>query len=207
MLLLIDNPVVAAGLESVLHQLPRVRKVFAATAATWSRAVDSGDFQALVVTLEQWELLGTRGAGDRQPLPAVLVLGDAPYDRYSELFVSLPVDGFLALSELTAPSLDDTLRRALSGGMPMPTTLARRLLSGSHTRTRVLGQGPHSVLLTPRETETLALLAKGMSNKQIARVLGISTHGAKRLVGSILLKLGSPNRTSAVITALKEGLV
>ncbi|MFI8423898.1 LuxR C-terminal-related transcriptional regulator [Streptomyces sp. NPDC085479] len=37
--------------------------------------------------------------------------------------------------------------------------------------------------LTPRERETLDLLAEGMSNKQIARALGISLHGSKRLTG------------------------
>ncbi|MFI1357760.1 LuxR C-terminal-related transcriptional regulator [Streptomyces sp. NPDC020898] len=206
-ILLVDNPVVEAGLEAVLRQLARVGDVATCDASNWSQQVDSGDFHVLVVSLEQWELLGARSGENHEPLPAVLVLGEAPYDRYSELFVSLPVDGFLALSELTASSLDDTLHRALAGEMPMPTTLARRLLSGSQTRTRVVGQGARKVSLTPRETETLGLLAKGLSNKQVARVLGISTHGAKRLVGSILLKLGSPNRTAAVITALREGLV
>ncbi|WP_381804006.1 response regulator transcription factor [Streptomyces niveus] len=61
--------------------------------------------------------------------------------------------------------------------------------------------------LTSREHEALGLLGQGLSNKQIARSLGISPHGAKRLVGSILLKLGSPNRTAAVVTAMRTGLI
>jgi two-component system nitrate/nitrite response regulator NarL len=63
------------------------------------------------------------------------------------------------------------------------------------------------VSLTARENETLALLAEGLSNKQIARRLRISEHGVKRLVGSLLLKLGSPNRTTAVVTAMKFGII
>ena len=86
----------------------------------------------------------------------------------------------------------------------MPAQLARHLLM-KETPTSV---GPNrNVRLTAREHETLLLLADGLSNKQIARRLGISTHGAKRLVGAVLLKLGSPNRTAAVVTAMKVGIV
>jgi DNA-binding CsgD family transcriptional regulator len=46
-----------------------------------------------------------------------------------------------------------------------------------------------------------------MSNKQIARRLQISSHGAKRIVASLLMKLDSPNRTMAVVTAINSGLV
>jgi len=63
------------------------------------------------------------------------------------------------------------------------------------------------VSLTSREVEALTLLVKGMSNKQIARRLAISGHGAKRLVASILLKLDSPNRTTAAVAAIKAGII
>lgn len=66
---------------------------------------------------------------------------------------------------------------------------------------------PRPLKLTAREQETLALLAEGLSNKQIARRLAISDHGAKRLVTSVLLKLGAPNRTTAVVTAIKAGMI
>jgi DNA-binding CsgD family transcriptional regulator len=64
-----------------------------------------------------------------------------------------------------------------------------------------------SPALTARETETLRLLAEGLSNKQIARRLGVSEHGAKRLVASIMVKLDSPNRTLAVAIAIRDGLI
>ena len=66
---------------------------------------------------------------------------------------------------------------------------------------------PRSVALTSRESQALALLAKGMSNKEIARTLGVSLHGAKRLVGSILIKLGAQNRTAAVVNAIAAGII
>jgi DNA-binding CsgD family transcriptional regulator len=63
------------------------------------------------------------------------------------------------------------------------------------------------VSLTIREHDVLALLAHGLSNKQIARRLMISEHGVKRHVTNLLAKLNSPNRTFAVATALQAGLI
>jgi len=60
---------------------------------------------------------------------------------------------------------------------------------------------------TPREREVLALLARGLSNRDIAAALEISTHTAKFHVNSILQKLGVERRTEAVIRAARMGLV
>jgi DNA-binding CsgD family transcriptional regulator len=64
-----------------------------------------------------------------------------------------------------------------------------------------------SVLLTPREREVLCLLAEGISNKAIARHLGISAHTAKFHVASLLFKLKAANRTEAVSQAIRLGLL
>jgi len=61
--------------------------------------------------------------------------------------------------------------------------------------------------LTPRETEVLALLAEGASNKVIARRLGISVHTAKFHVGSLLDKLDATGRTDAVAHAARLGVL
>ncbi len=60
---------------------------------------------------------------------------------------------------------------------------------------------------TPREREVLALLARGLSNRDIADALEISGHTAKFHVNSILHKLGVERRTEAVIRAARIGLV
>jgi DNA-binding NarL/FixJ family response regulator len=60
--------------------------------------------------------------------------------------------------------------------------------------------------LTPREMETLEMLAEGLSNKQIAARLHISEHTAKFHVNSILGKLGAGTRTEAVMRGLRSGL-
>jgi DNA-binding CsgD family transcriptional regulator len=63
------------------------------------------------------------------------------------------------------------------------------------------------VSLTPRELEVLALLAEGMSNKAIARRLGISVHTAKFHVGALIDKLDAVGRTDAVAHAARRGVI
>lgn len=65
----------------------------------------------------------------------------------------------------------------------------------------------HDVLLTPRELEVLALLAEGMSNKAIARRLGISVHTAKFHVGALIDKFDAIGRTDAVAHAARRGAI
>jgi DNA-binding CsgD family transcriptional regulator len=61
--------------------------------------------------------------------------------------------------------------------------------------------------LTPREHEVLALLAEGVSNKTIARRLGISVHTAKFHVRQLLDKLDATGRTDAVAHAARRGVL
>lgn len=63
------------------------------------------------------------------------------------------------------------------------------------------------VMLTPREVEVLTLLAEGMSNKAIARRLGISVHTAKFHVGELIDKLDAVGRTDAVAHAARRGVI
>lgn len=124
---------------------------------------------------------------------ATLALGD------------LPVDGFLLEEELTEHSLRESLVSLERGEMAMPGRLARKLMS--HVRSLQRAESERPFLLTPREQQALMLLADGMSNKQIARRLGISEHGAKRHVANVLAKLNCPNRTLAVALAMRHGLL
>jgi DNA-binding CsgD family transcriptional regulator len=63
------------------------------------------------------------------------------------------------------------------------------------------------VPLTPRELEVLTLLAEGMSNKAIARRLGISVHTAKFHVGALIDKFDAVGRTDAVAQAARRGVL
>ncbi len=72
-------------------------------------------------------------------------------------------------------------------------------------RPRVTAPPPEA--LTPREREVLQLLAQGLSNRRIARDLGISEHTVKFHVNAILGKLGVQGRTEAVVQAARLGLI
>lgn len=61
--------------------------------------------------------------------------------------------------------------------------------------------------LTPRETEILQYVAQGLTNKQIARNLSISEHTVKFHISSIYSKLGASNRTEAVRTGVRQGII
>ncbi len=60
---------------------------------------------------------------------------------------------------------------------------------------------------TPRELEVLALIADGLSSKEIARQLGISEHTVKFHVNMVMSKLGARSRTEAVVIAARLGLI
>ena len=71
----------------------------------------------------------------------------------------------------------------------------------------VSGPVEGDVPLTPRELEVLTLLAGGLSNKAIARRLGISVHTAKFHVGALIDKLDAIGRTDAVAHAARRGVI
>jgi DNA-binding NarL/FixJ family response regulator len=94
------------------------------------------------------------------------------------------------------------------------------LLAAIHALAEGLIVGPRSLLFTPaedestfrgplteRESQVLALLARGLANKQIALALGISEHTIKFHVSSIDAKLTVTNRTEAVRAGLRGGLI
>ncbi len=114
-------------------------------------------------------------------------------------------DGFLLQEELTVQRLETALRQALSKEASMPSRLAHILITQAN-KAWSAGRKTSS-RLTEREMQTLGLLAEGLTNRQIAARLKISENGAKRLVSSVMSKLGSTNRASAVANAIKEGLI
>jgi DNA-binding NarL/FixJ family response regulator len=67
--------------------------------------------------------------------------------------------------------------------------------------------GRSAAVLTPRETEVLRLISRGMSNDEIAAVLTLSGHTVHRHVANILTKLDQPTRAGAVSHALTQGLM
>ena len=100
-----------------------------------------------------------------------------------------------------------TAIKAVTKGLTvLPSELLPTLLSGA-SLDLLDDNDADRARLTPRELEVLAAMADGVSNKAIARRLGISFHTAKFHVAAILTKLNADSRTEAVTRAAQLGLV
>ena len=107
--------------------------------------------------------------------------------------------GYL-LKDTQADELCRAIKAAAAGQVQLSPEAALRLMREI--------QVPHSPeKLTPRETEVLRLLARGLSNKEIGTTLVIGEKTVKTHVSSILSKLGVPSRTQAALYAVHIGLV
>jgi two-component system, NarL family, nitrate/nitrite response regulator NarL len=116
----------------------------------------------------------------------------------------LAVQGFLLQPDITVATLERALVGVLRGEVPIPPVLARTMMGERRTPST---PPPPKPILSPREGEVLELLVNGLSNKLIARRLGISEHGAKRHVANVLMKLNCPNRTTAVARVVRDNLL
>jgi DNA-binding CsgD family transcriptional regulator len=109
--------------------------------------------------------------------------------------------------EVTDPALAGRLT-ALLGGLPGIELVAPWQAADAALVARAANRrADEEPALTPRETEVLALLAEGASNKLIARRLGISVHTAKFHVGQLLDKLDADGRTGALAEAARRGVI
>jgi DNA-binding NarL/FixJ family response regulator len=132
----------------------------------------------------------------------LMLLDDTELGRLGQLS-GIRGSGFLTTGELSGDVLSDTLTRMSGGEVPLPSGLARNLLAMAGEVVDPVSVTPR---MTPREQQVLVLLVEGLSNKQIARQLGISEHVAKRLVSNILAKMNCSNRTLAAARAIRDGL-
>lgn len=134
----------------------------------------------------------------RAEFPAARILVLTTYDGDENVFQALEngAQGYL-LKDCSAADLLAAIRKVHSGGTHVSERAAARLAD------RAMG-GAH---LSPREIEVLNLIAGGKSNKEIGAALFISEGTVKTHVLSIHEKLGVGDRTEAVVTAIKRGIL
>lgn len=140
-------------------------------------------------------------AADLPPSAAVVWIGVAPDIAGADAAQAL----------LPAQAGSEQLRAALAAvllGLSVRTAAApwppaRAVASPGAAQALAEGTEP----LTTRELEVFELLAKGLSNRDIAGVLGISSHTAKFHVAQILAKVGAATRAEAVALGLRLGLI
>jgi two-component system, NarL family, nitrate/nitrite response regulator NarL len=197
-LVLHPNEVIRRGLGSMLGMLPGIVDVTSYEDAAMAPAPAGTRSADILIVSPEFVNHESRGS------KILLMLRDHEIDAVVHASAA-SADGFLLESELTTAALGETLSRVLRDEVPMPTFLARELLT--HLRTQETKPVHRPFLLTQREIQTLSLLVEGLSNKQIARRLGVSENGAKRHVANVLAKMNCPNRTVAVALVVREGLL
>lgn len=101
--------------------------------------------------------------------------------------------------------LTGALKLILDGGTYLPPAILDH--GAAHNNLGAAGSRGKNKTLTNRQTQVLELVAQGMSNKQIAYEIGVSEATVKLHINALLRAVGATNRTQAVITAQKMGLI
>jgi DNA-binding NarL/FixJ family response regulator len=140
--------------------------------------------------------------------PRVIVLTTFDLDEYVYEALRVGASGFL-LKVAPEAQLTAAIRVAADGGSLFAPSVTRRLIAAFSTGSRSAGAVTPVGLddLTPRELEVLRLVARGLSNREIADTLVVTEHTAKTHVAHILAKLGVRDRVQAVVLAYEAGVV
>ncbi|WP_433532837.1 response regulator [Micromonospora sp. CA-263727] len=134
----------------------------------------------------------------------VLVLSMFDLDEYVYGALRAGASGFL-LKDAYPDQFLDAIRRTHSGESLFAPAILNRLIE--HYTSRPATPPRRLDGLTERETEVLALVARGLSNDEIAATLTISIKTVKTHIGNLLAKLHARDRAQLVITAYENGLI
>ena len=194
-----DHPVVREGLAALIER--REDMTVVGEANNGREAIELFRRFTPDVTLLDLRMPEVDGVtaitGIREFAPTARIVVLTTYDSDEDIYRGLRAGAKAYLLKDTPPQeLLDTIRAVHAGQTRIPPEVAAKLAERM--------TGPE---LTNRELDVLRLLMAGMSNKQIAAALFISEGTVKTHVNNILGKLGASDRTQAVTTALKRGLV
>jgi DNA-binding NarL/FixJ family response regulator len=137
----------------------------------------------------------------------VLILTTFDLDEYVYAALRAGASGFL-LKDTPPADLLAAIRVIAAGDALLAPAITRRLIA-EFARRPEPGQQPAKTLdgVTDREREVLTLIARGLSNEEIAGTLHVSMATAKTHVGRLLAKLGARDRAQLVMVAYETGLV
>jgi DNA-binding NarL/FixJ family response regulator len=141
--------------------------------------------------------------------PRVLIL--TTFDTDDNVFDALEAGAVGFLVKDTPPAqLIDAIRAAVAGGAVISPATTRRLVDrivASRTPSPGTFRPDAAAALTEREREVLTMIARGLSNREIATRLTIAELTAKTHVSRVLTKLGLASRVQAAVFAYETGLV
>ncbi len=220
-LLIDDHPLILQALQSVIQSLGSDTTVVGAGSARAARETlkADADFDLVLLDLHLGDADGFEVLVEfRKSYPALPVVVVSASDRHSDVIkaIDLGAMGFVP-KRASNDSLFEALNMVMSGGIYIPPmTLGSEPAPKPQGDTvpsvlRVVGEhaqdsslpGATSALaaigLTPRQTDVLALLLKGLPNKLIARELNLSVETVKDHVAAVLRALNVSSRTQAVL--------
>lgn len=201
-----DHLVIRMGLKAMLEGTDLVVAQEASNAAEALAAVEKSvpDCVLMDIRMDGGDGLNTLGRLklDYPDLPVVLY---SAYDNptYIARAVALGAAGYV-LKEAPRERLIEALTTAASGESAWTREELRRV-TGALATPRLSQE--LDVPLTHRESEVLRQMAQGLTNKEIAKMLGISYETVKEHVQHILRKIGVTDRTQAAVWAVRKNLV
>lgn len=212
-LLVDDQALVRAGFRVLLETDTEIEVV--GEAEDGEQAVSLGAELAPDVILMDIRMPGTDGieatrrileaSGEREPKVLVLTTFDA--DEYVYEALRVGASGFL-LKDTEPRQLTDAIHVVASGQALLAPSVTRRLITEFASRPEIRRAHPAQLeALTEREHEVLVLVARGLSNDEIAETLFISPTTAKTHVSRVMMKLGARDRAQLVVFAYESGLV
>ena len=192
-----DNRLVREGMTDMLNELPDVKVVLAGTNLEAGMLKEKNPRVVLLdVGLQEKNSLRLAEACKKEMADArVIVMDLLPVHEEIAEFVNAGVAGFI-LKDATFEDFIGTIRSVADGARVLPPRMTGSLFS--QIAEVAVRRGSESALeavrMTPREREVIALIAAGMSNKEIAKRLNIATDTVKRHVRNVMDKLALHTR-------------
>jgi DNA-binding NarL/FixJ family response regulator len=204
-----DQSLVRAGFRMILTSEPDFEVVgevgdgLAAVAEAASRSPDVVLMDVRMPGIDGIE--ATRRIMEGSAAPRVIVLTTFDRDEYVYEALRAGASAFL-LKDAPEHQLIAAIRVAADGGSLFAPSVTKRLIE-RFVETSAAPAAPGLDELTARELDVLRLVARGLSNAEIAAELVITEHTTKTHVASVLSKLSLRNRVQAVVLAYESGLV
>jgi DNA-binding NarL/FixJ family response regulator len=205
-----DQLLVRAGLRTILQEEPDIEVV--GEAGDGDQAVAGcaslrPDVVLMDVRMPRVDgLEATRRIGAAAEAPRIVILTTFDLDEYVYAALKAGASGFL-LKDADADELVRAIRVAAAGDALLAPSVTRRLIARFSGRGVERPSAAHQAALTEREREVLTLVARGLSNGEIATRLFLGETTVKTHVSHLLDKLGLRDRVQAVVLAYESGLV
>jgi DNA-binding NarL/FixJ family response regulator len=194
-----DHPIVRAGLAAVIGEESDL--TFVGEAGDGAQAVALFRAERPDVTLMDLRMPVLDGVGAiraiRSEFPDARIVALTTYEGDTDIHRALEAGavGYL-LKDMLPTDVIDAIRAVHRGQRVIPPVVAGRL-----------AEYTPRVELTEREREVLEYVARGFSNKDIARAIGRTDETVKIHLKSVFAKLGAADRTEAVTVALQRGII